>query len=51
MNLVMSNKTPYLLRLTYEEYQLSLFSNGRLLVQGTSDQTIAKRLYSTLVGE
>lgn len=44
-------KTPYLLRLTYGDYQLSLFSNGRLLVQGTTDQTIAKRLYSTLVGD
>ncbi len=44
-------QTPYLLRLTYEEYHLSLFKNGRLLVQGTSDITIARRLYSTLVGD
>jgi molybdopterin-synthase adenylyltransferase len=44
-------KTPYLLRFTYEHYQLSLFENGRLLVQGTTEPIIAKRLYSTLVGE
>ncbi|OIJ12632.1 hypothetical protein BKP37_12575 [Anaerobacillus alkalilacustris] len=44
-------QTPYLLRLTYDEYQLSLFTNGRLFIQGTNDQTIAKRLYSTLVGD
>ncbi len=44
-------QTPYLLKLTYEGYRLSLFKNARLLVQGTSDQRIAKRLYSTLVGE
>lgn len=44
-------RTPYLLRLSYNEYQLSLFKNGRLLIQGTNDQVIAKRLYSTLVGE
>lgn len=45
------DKTPYLLRLKYEEYNISLFKNGRLLVQGTSDQATARRLYSTLVGE
>ncbi|QOY35982.1 ThiF family adenylyltransferase [Anaerobacillus isosaccharinicus] len=44
-------KTAYLLRLKYEEYDISIFKNGRLLVQGTSDITTAKRLYSTLVGE
>ncbi|RXJ03814.1 thiazole biosynthesis adenylyltransferase ThiF [Anaerobacillus alkaliphilus] len=44
-------RTPYLLRLTYDEYTLSLFKNGRLLIQGTNDQTIAKRLYTSLVGE
>ncbi|WNF37905.1 ThiF family adenylyltransferase [Bacillaceae bacterium IKA-2] len=44
-------QNPYLLRLTYEEYQLSLFSNGRMLVQGTNDKTVAMRIYTTLVGE
>lgn len=44
-------QTPYLLKLVYEEYQLSLFSNGRMLVQGTNDKIVAKRLYTTLVGE
>lgn len=44
-------QTPYLLKLSYEKYQLSLFSNGRMLVQGTNDKTVAKRLYTTLVGE
>jgi molybdopterin-synthase adenylyltransferase len=44
-------KTPYLLRITFEGYQLSLFKNGRLLVHGTTDTTVAKRLYSTLVGD
>lgn len=44
-------KTPYLLRLQFEEYQLSLFNNGRLLIQGTTDPIIAKRLYTALVGE
>lgn len=44
-------QTPYLLKLRYQEYQVSLFNNGRLLVQGTNDLTIAKRLYSTLIGE
>lgn len=43
--------TPYLLRLDYEDYQLSLFQSGRLLIQGTTDALVAKRLYSTLVGE
>ncbi|MCT8138776.1 ThiF family adenylyltransferase [Anaerobacillus sp. CMMVII] len=44
-------KTPYLLRMKYDDYQLSLFKNGRLLIHGTTDTMIAKRLYSTLVGE
>lgn len=44
-------QTPYLLRLTYEHYKLSLFKNGRLLIQGTNDKEVAKRLYTTLVGQ
>lgn len=51
LNVGKVEKTPYLLRMTYENYQLSLFKNGRLLVQGTTDIMVAKRLYSTLVGE
>ncbi|MDQ0255849.1 adenylyltransferase/sulfurtransferase [Evansella vedderi] len=43
-------QTPFLLRLNYEDYQISLFKTGRIIIKGTTDTEIAKRLYSTLVG-
>ncbi|MBU8906034.1 ThiF family adenylyltransferase [Desertibacillus haloalkaliphilus] len=42
--------TPFLLRLHYQNYQLTLFQDGRLLIKGTEDEREAKKLYSNLVG-
>ena len=42
--------TPFLLRLDYGPYQLTLFEDGRLLVKGTQEPSEAKSIYSKLIG-
>ncbi len=43
--------TPFLLRLYYNKYQLTLFQDGRLLIKGTQDEIEAKNLYSKFIGQ
>ncbi|WP_088032738.1 ThiF family adenylyltransferase [Evansella clarkii] len=43
-------RTPYLLRLNYNDKEISLFKTGRVLINGTDDADTAKRLYSILIG-
>ncbi len=43
-------KTPFLLRFLIEEYKLTIFPDGRVLIQGTDDKIIAKNLYSKYIG-
>lgn len=45
-----TERNPFLLRLYFQEYRVTLFPDGRLLVQGTSDQLIAKKIYTQLMG-
>jgi adenylyltransferase/sulfurtransferase len=40
----------YLIRFEVEKYELSIFSDGRAMVQGTTDTGIARSLYSKYVG-
>ncbi|WP_218970556.1 ThiF family adenylyltransferase [Alkalihalobacterium alkalinitrilicum] len=42
--------TPFLLRLQYGKYQLTLFQDGRLLIKGIQDELEAKKIYSKLIG-
>ncbi|SFJ73246.1 ThiF family adenylyltransferase [Thermoflavimicrobium dichotomicum] len=43
-------KTPFLLRATIDPYRLVIFPDGRVLVQGTDDISIAKSLVAKYVG-
>ncbi len=43
-------QTPYFLRLQVEGYQLTVFPDGRTLVQGTSDISTAKTLHAKYIG-
>jgi len=43
-------KTPFLIRFYVEDYKLTVFPDGRSLVQGTSEITIAKNLYAKYIG-
>jgi molybdopterin/thiamine biosynthesis adenylyltransferase len=43
-------RTPFLLRLIYESYRLTLFKDGRLLIHGTNNITEAKQIYAKIIG-
>lgn len=40
----------YLVRLLYQNYEITIFKDGRAIIKGTSDPSIAKSLYSKFVG-
>lgn len=40
----------YLVKLLYQNYEITVFKDGRAIIKGTSDPSIAKSLYSMFVG-
>jgi molybdopterin-synthase adenylyltransferase len=43
-------RNPFLLRLKVDAYELTLFPDGRAIVQGTDDPTVARTVYAKYVG-
>jgi adenylyltransferase/sulfurtransferase len=43
-------KNRFLLRAVIDDYQLTVFANGRAIISGTYDLALAKSLYSRYVG-
>ncbi|OEG00060.1 thiamine biosynthesis protein ThiF [Vulcanibacillus modesticaldus] len=43
-------ETPYLIRFEVDRYKLTIFPDGRVLIHGTNDITIAKNLYTKYIG-
>ncbi|MHB8896816.1 MAG: thiazole biosynthesis adenylyltransferase ThiF, partial [Candidatus Geothermincolia bacterium] len=43
-------RNAYLLTLTTEGYEITIFPNGRAIVKGTTDVQAARSLYSKYVG-
>ncbi|TWT32866.1 ThiF family adenylyltransferase [Blastopirellula retiformator] len=43
-------KNPYLLRLHVDEYVLTIFPDGRAIIAGTTEPTVARTLYARYVG-
>jgi molybdopterin/thiamine biosynthesis adenylyltransferase len=43
-------RNPFLLRLVVDEYQLTVFADGRAVIGGTDDPAAAKTVYSKYVG-
>jgi adenylyltransferase/sulfurtransferase len=43
-------KNRFLLRTNIDDYQLTIFANGRAIISGTYDLAVAKSLYSRYVG-
>ncbi|TCS84537.1 ThiF family adenylyltransferase [Tepidibacillus fermentans] len=43
-------ETPFLLRFYVESYKLTIFPDGRTLVQGTDDLIVAKNLFAKYIG-
>jgi molybdopterin-synthase adenylyltransferase len=43
-------RNPFLLRLKVEQYELTLFPDGRAIVQGTDDPAVARTVYAKYVG-
>ncbi len=43
-------RNPFLLRLTVEGYELTVFADGRAIIGGTSDPAVARSLYAKYVG-
>jgi molybdopterin/thiamine biosynthesis adenylyltransferase len=43
-------RTPFLLRFSVDEYRLVVFPDGRILVQGTDDTSVARSLVAKYVG-
>ena len=43
---------PYLFRLTVDEggYELTLFPDGRAIIKGTEETSVAKTLYAKFIG-
>jgi adenylyltransferase/sulfurtransferase len=41
---------PYLLRLRVPPYEMTLFSDGRAIIHGTTDPATARNLYARYVG-
>jgi len=44
------SSNPYLVRLDDGQYQVTLFPDGRAIIQGTQDESVARRLYTQYVG-
>jgi adenylyltransferase/sulfurtransferase len=42
--------TPHLLRFTHAHYTLTVFPDGRALIQGTTDTALARSLYARYIG-
>jgi adenylyltransferase/sulfurtransferase len=42
--------TPHLLRFTHAPYTLTVFPDGRALIQGTTDTALARSLYARFIG-
>lgn len=40
----------FLLRFYYEDYEITLFTNGRAIIKGTTNVDTARKLYSMLIG-
>ena len=40
----------YLLRLTIEDYELTVFRDGRAIIRGTDDVTLARSIYAKFIG-
>ena len=43
-------RSPYLLRFRVDDYQITIFSDGRAIIQGTEDIPTARKLYARYVG-
>ena len=41
---------PYLLRATLDGLELTLFPDGRAIIKGTEDETVARTVYAKYVG-
>jgi molybdopterin-synthase adenylyltransferase len=41
---------PFLIKFRHQDYILTIFSDGRAIIQGTEDVAIARKLYSQFVG-
>ena len=41
---------PFLLRVSIDGYELNIFADARAIIKGTTDETIARTLYSKYVG-
>lgn len=50
-NLGNTEINPFLLRLNYQNYRITLFKDGRVIIQGTTDDNVAKKMYSQLIGD
>jgi hypothetical protein len=44
------SRNPFLLRLKLQEYELTVFPDGRAIISGTSDLALARTLYAKYVG-
>jgi adenylyltransferase/sulfurtransferase len=44
------NVNDYLLRFTFGEHEMTVFRDGRAIVKGTDDLTVARSLYSRFIG-
>jgi adenylyltransferase/sulfurtransferase len=40
----------FVLKFWHEPYEMTLFPDGRAIIKGTSDRTIARSLYARYVG-
>jgi adenylyltransferase/sulfurtransferase len=43
-------RNPFLLRLKVEQYELTIFPDGRAIISGTDDIAAAKTVYAKYVG-
>jgi hypothetical protein len=43
-------QNPFLLRVTVDEYQLTVFADGRAIINGTDDITTARAVYARYIG-
>lgn len=41
---------PYLIRFTMDRYELTIFPDGRALIRGTTDPSVARALYARYIG-
>ncbi len=43
-------RNPFLLRLNVEGYEITVFADGRAIIGGTSNPTVARRVYAKFIG-